>query len=243
MLKNSSLLIYSIIRNLEKNIYGMKKIGREKTDFEKNLYKYIEKMSTPRIRKERKALTGKIKTRNEQLEKISSEFFDLEKIYKKIHVFGLNRSRSAFKSAVSRIYNEIENGFYDHSQLILCYIHEALFEEDYLVDISKLNRTSIKKILKLYSEKQLELDKQFILNINQKLDLKIRDFFKINSDGESIVFNLIKKKYIHPNFYLYFSKKLLTRKPENINLVTVDYLQFWRLCEIIKKNHKNIIFK
>jgi len=235
MLKNSSLLIFSIIRNLEKNIYDIKKVYREQVNYEKNLYKYIEK-SDPLSKKQRKALTGKIKRRKEKIVELSSQIIDFEKLYKKVSVFCFNKSRPYYKSISKRIYNDIENNFYSHEDFIMCYIHEALFEEGYVVDIHKLKLDRIREILKLYTTKQLNKDKEFILEINQELKLNIEDLFKVNEQGESIVFNLIKKNYIHPIFYIKYSKKLLTLEPENINLVTIEYLHFWRLCKILIKN-------
>lgn len=208
---NSSLLIFSIIRNLE--IYVMK------------LKKYIKNIDKLK----------KLDNSEDKINKIKNKIInsgDINDFFKILPYKVFKNTNKYYVKYVTRIYNEIESGCYSHNNIILYALHEYLFGN---LDIKTINVDNIKNVIKLYSIDQLNVNKEFMLSINQNIKIKLNDYFKINSNGDCIIYNLIKNKYVSPIIYLFISKKVFTNCEKHINFMSIDYFQFWKLLEIIKK--------
>jgi len=227
-MKNSSHLIFSIVKKLEPATFRVLKLGN-------NIEKAKKKLTTLNVGT---VLHTKCKQRIEQLNENIKEVMDSDiknEIFKTVPYSSFQRGDFQTVLQCKRIYNDIENGYYTHKQFVVAYLHESMFV-DKKIHIKKLTLKRINEIKKLYTMKQFNDDKKFISTINESLEItKISDYFKINNDGENIIFNLIKKRFVNPIFYLYFRKKLLTNYIENINLINKDYLHFERLNNIIFK--------
>ena len=227
-MKNSTRLIFSILKNLERITFRVLKLGDTFEKTKKKLTTFNDGT----------VLYNKCEYRIEQQYKhiLKLMTIDIENdIFKILPYSNFQRANIQTVSVCKRIYNDIENGYYTHKQLVLSYLHESMFVDKKIL-IKNLNMKRIKEVKKLYTRKQFLVDKEFISNINSSLNItKVSDYFKINNDGENIIFNLIKKQFISPIFYLYFRKKLLTKLQENIKFNSKEYLHFERLNNIIFK--------
>jgi len=158
---------------------------------------------------------------------------DKDKLFKMVNTQGYNRVRNTpYGKIYKKIYNDIENGYYTHDDLIIFYIYKLIFSDD--VKLPEIRYKNIKEIKKLFTEKQLKIDEKFILEIKNELKINnVIGFFKINIDGENIAYNLIKNKYISPIFYLKYYKRYLTKNKENNIFRNEDFIRFEKLINII----------
>lgn len=228
-MKNSSLLIFSIIKNLETVTFKILEI-----------YANIEKVE------------NKIKNINEgtviwfnyssRLNKLNKQLQDcmniqnIEKtIFNILSVYIYKRTHKRTIYHCKRIYNDIENSYYSHKDLIICYLYESLFINK-KINMNILTKKRIKQIKNMLTAKQFNKDKKFLLQINDNLNIKdFSEYFIIKNNGTNIIFNLIKEGYITIIFFLFYYKKILTKSQKNINFKCKEYLHFERLINIILK--------
>lgn len=226
-MENSTHLIFSIVKKLETVTFRTLKIGAK-------LEKAKEKLA-----KLNKGTIGWMNgnSRVNQLYKELEESLDVSNIEKEIFKYV---SQTSFKYAdsytkmyCSKIYNDIENGYYTHKQFVVAYMYECLFT-DKKIRIKTLNLKRIKEILKLFTRKRFNSDIDFLVTVNESLSItNVQDYFKINNSGENIVYNLIKKEFVSPIFYLYYRRKF--KNDEGIKTKSKEYLHFERLNNIIFK--------
>lgn len=87
--------------------------------------------------------------------------------------------------------------------------------EEFLYLPSKWDIENIAKISKVFSEEQLVKDQNFIIQVAQKTGVdSIEKYFNINSNGESIAIDFLKKGYISPLFILRYKSKFNVEFPE-----------------------------
>lgn len=227
-MKNSTYLIFSIIKNLEKITFKTLNLCDELDNIK------IEMLDL-------KHNKPKWKSRVKKSKKIKQQILDslnvdtiINDIFKPTSRGWFNKSSDFVLRPCKRIFNDIENSYYNHNDFIICYLHESLFFTK--VKLSDINYKRIKEVKSIFTKKQYNMDKMFVNTINDDLKLKNTElFFEINNTGDSIIYNLIKNNYVSIMFYLFFIKKVLTKTPENIILKTKEYLHFERLNNIILK--------
>lgn len=81
-------------------------------------------------------------------------------------------------------------------------------EENFLVNPWSWEIDKISEISKLFSEERLKQDQEFIIQVAQKTGIdSIEKYFKINSNGESIVFHYMKNDFVSPYFLMHYNDK------------------------------------
>jgi hypothetical protein len=125
-----------------------------------------------------------------------------------------------------RIYNEIENGFYNYYDLSFYLLYTYIFNEK--IDLSLVKDKNINKIAQLFTDKQLKKDQEFMIELSKITKIiDIEEYFKTNRNGGNIIYDeLIAKKRISPYFYIEYGKE---EKEENENE------ELKRFKKIIKK--------
>jgi len=135
-----------------------------------------------------------------------------------------------------RIYNDIENNYYNYKDFVNFIMYQYIKNGKF--KISSLITKDIVNSKKLFTKKQLEKDKEFILQVAKKSKIKdICIFFETNDEGESIIFQLTKQEYVSPCFFLRFKKRCLTNEKENV-ILSNDYKRFRLAMNILQKNLK-----
>jgi hypothetical protein len=224
---NSTYLIFSIIKKLENITFTMIKLVNHRD-------KCIDKL------KKLNEDTVAWKKCKDRLQNINIKINDnLDDASVKKKVFSVV-SKSSFNGADSftlyhckRIYNDIENGYYTHADLIISFLYKSLFDNK-KVNINILTSNEIKKITSKLTKNQFIIDKDIINELSKTMNIKNNfEYFKINDNGENIIFNLIKEDCVSIIFYLFYYKKLLTQDKEYIIFKSKEYLNFERLCNII----------
>ncbi|MFW6219535.1 MAG: hypothetical protein ACOC33_01575 [bacterium] len=157
-------------------------------------------------------------------------------IFKKVASIWFNKSNEFVKNNCKRIFNDIENNYYTHNDLVVFILTYSIYNSKF-ISLNKITYKNIKDTLKLYTKKTLIKDKTFIKKINDELNFKnIADFFIINDDGENLIYNLIIKKYISPIIFLQYRKKCLTINEKNTILKNEKYLKFEKYMNMINKH-------
>jgi len=114
--------------------------------------------------------------------------------------------QSAFiKRHCTRIYNEIENGFYSYKDLTMAFLFISYRSK---IKLDEINVKLMKKILAHFTDRQLKEDKRFVQELNQELSFtNIKQYFKFLS-GECIIYELFLKGLISPMLLIQFFELL-----------------------------------
>jgi len=165
---------------------------------------------------------------------IEKQTYDVP-IYKKVSNVWFNKTNSFTINNCKRIFNDVENSYYTHNDLVTFLLSMSL-DSSKIIGLNKVNYENIKKTLKLYTKKSLIRDKEFIKSINKEFEFdNISQYFVINDDGENIIYSLIMNKHVSPILFLQYSKKCLHVNSENNILKSEDYLRFEKLMNLIFK--------
>jgi len=228
-MENSTHLIFSIVKKLESITFKTLNIGKKLENVKIKLAK-LNKGTVAWV-----DCNARINKLYNELES-SLDVSNIEnQIFKYVAQSSFRYADSYTKMYCSKIYNNIENGYYTHKQFVIAYMYESLFVSK-KIRIKNLNLNRIKEIKKLFTRKQFNADVDFLISINKSLNItKVQDYFKINNNGENIVYNLIKKGFISPIFYMYYYKKIFTNDKQSIDSKSKEYLHFERLNNIIFK--------
>jgi len=90
--------------------------------------------------------------------------------------------------------------------------------EDFLYIPSKWDVDNITDVSKLFTPKRFAQDNNLIIQISQKSKIEsLEKYFNINNNGESIIYDFLKKKYISPIFIMRYKDKFTMEFPENEN--------------------------
>ena len=157
-------------------------------------------------------------------------------VFKLVHLARYHKCSDYITRACKRIYNDIENSYYDYREMIIYMLHTYLLDNK--IDLRMINPKNIKEVMKLYTNEQLDNDKDMIISISKKSNLKgVEGFFKINEDGDSIIRRLVEKRYVSPMIFLYFTvKKPLTNVNVHDILCNEEYKRFTIIVNQINKH-------
>lgn len=112
-----------------------------------------------------------------------------------------NKQREFVKVKCSEVVKYINNGFFTFGDFKIYLLNHYIFNNKMIWRDIKISDILISK--KIYTKKQLDKDKKFILDLNEKVKFKdINTYYKVNADGSNILYDLILKKYITPIFYV-----------------------------------------
>jgi len=133
-----------------------------------------------------------------------------------------------------RIFNEIENSYYTYRDLLIAMWYELIFNNR--IQLKNLTDTKIKEVKILFSELELKKDKKIILSINKNIIFNdITDYFKINTENETYIYTLIKKKYISPIFWIKYG--YVFDKVEQIYEESEEHIRFRKICKYITSQY------
>jgi len=141
---------------------------------------------------------------------------------------GFDKCYEGMLEKCRRVYNDIENHYYGYDEFIIYALHSLMFKNS--ITLSGVITKNVRATLKLFSKKQLEIDKQFILDINKELQLRpdpLYEMFKLQPEhGESMIYRWTKQKILSPIFFMRYEKKVLTDRQEDAIFKHDDYKRF-----------------
>jgi len=146
-------------------------------------------------------------------------------VFKLVFIDWYSKSPEFIIQICKKLYNDLENGYYEPKDIAIFILYDSIFND--VFKYSSLTKENILKVKNIFTKKQLEKDKQFILDVNKKLKLNdpLKELFEIKEDGNSIIYELIMKEYITIIFYIYFQKKVLTEIPKDV-IFSTEYNKF-----------------
>ncbi len=107
------------------------------------------------------------------------------------------------KSRYKNLWNEYANYFFTYRELKQCILYRYLFDDN--VSIINITTDDVKEVRNLLSEKQFEIDKEILKEINKRTGYKtIKKFFQFSPEGENVIYRLTIKKTISPMVYIKF---------------------------------------
>jgi len=155
--------------------------------------------------------------------------------FDKLHsISWFNRSGEFIKSQCKRVYNDVENSFFNYKDFTLFLLHNFIFNKK--LNWAEVNSKNINSIKELYKNEQFIIDQQFILELDKQLNFKdISAYFKINRNGGNLVYDeLILKKRVSPLFYIMLEDDV----DENSNFEESEELKKFK--KILRKIRKII---
>ena len=155
---------------------------------------------------------------------------DFTQIHKE-QTFQFKNAKQYALNALKCPYNSLESHIYTYRDILVYLLHK--YALDGSIEVYKLDDNEILKTKKIFTEKQLKIDRDFITRINQTMKLKtIDEFFIVRDSGEPIVFTLLKQNYITSAFFVRF---FLTTQNKDAIFKTTDYQRYeYSLKQIIK---------
>lgn len=127
--------------------------------------------------------------------------FDLDKI---LPYPMFKRSPEYIINQCTRITSEIYSNVYSFYEFKLVYLYLLLFNKN--VDLKNINLKNIKKIRKLFSNNQLENDRELILKLKGEIDYDdISFFFRFNVNDVTYLYEFMEKELISPMFWLRYA--------------------------------------
>jgi hypothetical protein len=168
---------------------------------------------------------------NSKLMFLKGKDVDLNSIVNKMH---FNRQPTFLISICAKIVAKIRNNhfsFYDFKMYIV-----SLFMEKEKVNWNDIHLNDIAEVSKDYSNQKYSEDKIFIKALMIKLNLDISFLYKINADGNNILFDLINDKHISRMFYIlrYEKSKGCFDKPEYD--ISNEVIHINKRTETLKEN-------
>jgi hypothetical protein len=133
-----------------------------------------------------------------------------------------------------RIYNEIENNYYNHDDMIFFMLYRYMMEDK--CHLGQINRKNLAEFKKLISKSKTKEDMEFLKSIYKEMEFKsLDDFFELKEDGTNVAYMLTKKGYISPVFFIKNAKKLLTNDCDHVIFKCKEYAKFERIAYKIKQ--------
>lgn len=164
---------------------------------------------------------------------IESEKDNLEDIFN-IRYYHYKNCKPYSKEISKRIYNELENNMYNYTDLFIYMLYKYAFNEK--LKSNSIYANEVKRVRNIFTKNQLKKDENFINEINKTIKLKtINEFFEIRENGEPIIFELIKKQYVTPVFYVKYYEKVLTDKNKDVIFMSKEYEKFKYAMNVIVK--------
>ena len=142
------------------------------------------------------------------------KYTDLDK---RVYKGRWEKSAKFITQKCTEIWNDIQNSFYSLDDVKVYILHGFLFNQKF--GWKEINNNDIKETISKYDKAQFIIDKQTILEISKKiLEIKdINDYFCVNEDGESFIYDLIINRYVNPIFYIRMIKYLDDKDYESEN--------------------------
>lgn len=148
------------------------------------------------------SLVRNLKDKIERSKKVNN----IEKVVYKLQY---DKQPEFVKNNCRNVSNYINSSHYTFEDLKNFLFYTYLFQEK--INYNNLKYDEIIKIKKLFTDDQYKKDQDVMLGLSKRLKIKkIDDYFKINDDQKSLMFDLIINKFVSPLFYI----KMLQHTPE-----------------------------
>jgi hypothetical protein len=144
-----------------------------------------------------------------------------------------DRSLNFYRLQCNRIYNEIENHYYTYKSLAIFVFYNHAFGGKF--DLNLINRKEIIKVGKLFTQKQLKKDKEYIFKLREEAKIKLNQIYKKREGGTNILYELTIKKLISPLYYIKYLEKTLTNPKKDVILKSEEYKRFQHGIKLILK--------
>lgn len=139
------------------------------------------------------------------------------------------RTKEQFKERYKKIWNEIENNLYTFDQLKLYVLYRYLFEKN--ITVINIVKSEIIDVNGLFTQKRLDFDKEMLLQVKEWHKVNhIKSLFETTEEGESVTYDLTKKKFLSPMVFITCIDKLKDEDNKN-----KEYLRFKNVIRIIKQ--------
>jgi hypothetical protein len=166
--------------------------------------------------------------------------YNFDMVYRIFEPVGLhwyNNSTKYIKTHCKRIYNEIESFHYTYNEMASLMVYQTIIGKD--IDLASINNIEMNKLREILSKNTIREDEKKLETINNEVGLSgIQEYFKINEDGESLIYSLIKKGVISVYFFINYYDKILTKVDKNILFMfkgSKKYHSFIHKTKLIKK--------
>jgi hypothetical protein len=148
------------------------------------------------------------------------------------------RGKKFIADQCKRMFNEIENGWYSHSDIIFYVLNQFLLGKKF--DYGSIRADVITETRSWYSNEQFEKDVLYIAAILKESNLpKTVDLFIPTECGEPFIYPLVMQGLVKPRYYMNIKLILLTDDVENNFLFSKSdkYKRFERISDLIRKEY------
>lgn len=153
-----------------------------------------------------------------------------KKVKKIITEFIHPNFKFSHKAVFDKIYTLHLNKHFEVKQFLLYILVNSIVDEEYLTNPYTWKLETIDKVSSLFTDKRLAKDREFIIDVGTKTNLrKIQNFFDINSDGSCIAFDFVKKGYLSPYFLVKYSTYMVNSNESE------EYLRVKRIVNAIEQ--------
>jgi len=156
-----------------------------------------------------------------------------ENLYKMVWFKGYNDAKWIHNDC-KRIFNDIENSFYSYNDLLIAMFYESIFIKSFTLRM--LTDKRINEIKSLFSLIELKKDKKILLAINKNIIFNsIEDYFRLNTEEVSYIYELIMKKFISPIFWIKYDN--FFDSIEQIYKESEEHIKFRKICKYMKSHY------
>jgi hypothetical protein len=165
------------------------------------------------------------------------EFKNLTNVMSYVTISNI-RSKKFIADQCKRMYNEIENGWYSHSDIIFYVLNQFLLGKKF--DYGNIRSETINEVRSWYTEKQMNTDTLYMVTIQKESNIpNLIDFFLPTECGEPFIYPLIMQGLVKPRYYINMKLILLTNEVENSFLFSKSdkYKRFEKISDLIRKEY------
>lgn len=165
--------------------------------------------------------------------------FDNKKVKTCIHNSLIKIRGVHFNTICSKLYTLYNNKHFTMKEFCYHLLFKQMNNEtNILVNPWSWEIDSISETNKLFTEQRLKEDQEFIIQVAQKTGIdSIEKYFKINSNGESIVFHYMKNNFISPYFLIQYNDKFDNSEFEE----TEEHKKTRKIIDIMEQVYKSTI--
>lgn len=148
------------------------------------------------------------------------------------------RGKKFISDQCKRMFNEIENGWYSHSDIIFYVLNQYMLGKKF--DYGSIRAEAISETRSWYTEKQFEIDTLYMVAVQKESDISnLIDFFLPTECGEPYIYPLITQGLVKPRYYMKMKLILLTDEVENNFLFSRSdkYRRFEKISDLIRKEY------
>jgi hypothetical protein len=161
--------------------------------------------------------------------KCFSEGVDIKNLNSLVNTVHYNRQGKYIMEKCSNIVRRIRSNNFSFFQYKVYILYLSIFKDT--VNWNDIDLNDIIKIARLFTSRQFQKDKDFLLQLNKKLSFENINFlYKVNANGNNIMLDLVLKNKISPYTYMKLYREDIYKK--YISSITLNRIN--RITEMIK---------